>query len=66
MQNVAYMLGRIEVKCTRWDMPGRLKIFLSGSILKQILLCDPFIDSLDVDDTCKRLITNFNKHFCLQ
>jgi len=36
----------------------------SGHILKQVLLCEPYIDRhLDVNDTCKHLITNLKRHF---
>jgi len=34
-------------------------------ILKKVLLCVPLVDSLDVNDTCKSLITNLKRHFYL-
>jgi len=36
-------------------MPGLLQLVCSAA---------PLMDSLDVNDTCKRLITNLKMHFC--
>jgi len=46
-------------------MPGLLKLFCSAVPLrKSFFYAAPLSDSLDVNDTCKRLITNLTMHLC--
>jgi len=45
-------------------MLGLLKLFYSAAPFKKsFFYAAPSIDSLDVNDTCKRLITKLNTHF---
>jgi len=44
---------------------GLLKLFILRPILKKVFQCDPLIESLNVDDTCKHPITNIKRHLCL-
>ena len=59
--NLSLCLRRIIT----WFSPGLLKLLICGPILKKFFLCHPLIASLDVNDTCKRLIANLMRHFCL-
>jgi len=44
---------------------GFSNFFVLGPHLKKSFFCAaPLMDSLDVNDTCKRLITNLKMHIC--
>jgi len=46
-------------------MPGLLKLFWSAVPLKKgVFYAVPLMESLDVNDTCKRLITYLKMHLC--
>ena len=46
-------------------MPGLHKLFCSAAPFKKCFFyAAPSMDSLDVNDTCKRLVTNLKMHFC--
>jgi len=47
------------------SIPGLLKRFCSAApFKKRFFYAAPLLDSLDVNDTCKRLIKNLKMHFC--